>query len=177
MQNSPLLLSTAVLLTLFLSSLQFTVAAPLTPQECEALGFESSEVQCQFCDLLQQHTRSDQLYDECKSCCVERTIELTSPANVQYVWAHFTVENPSYYVENKFLGNTLYDFIEQYKNQPYYSQVRFTDSTEPTPRLILWTADMSKSLEVRVRGWSPETMDQFLREKLTLVTNETTASE
>lgn len=138
---------------------------PFSHSECLLRGFDKDVVQCKNCEKLFMLTKSTELKAECEKCC---TAIKGDAAEAQTRYAAARIEGRQIFraLDASSMG-ALAMFYRTFKKEPYFEHLSFSDRQSALyPQIVLLDDDGKEALTLRITGWSPETLHDFLTKKI-----------
>lgn len=136
-----------------------------TDAECLDLGFHKDVLRCHHCEKLYMVTQSTELQQECQDCCMTDGDDAAT-SNAKYAAARIEVRG-IFRLLDVTKVNLLALFHRTYKDEPYFENLSFHDKYSVIyPQVVLVDADGKDAVTLRIGGWSPETLHEFLTKKI-----------
>ncbi|KPI84702.1 hypothetical protein ABL78_6248 [Leptomonas seymouri] len=141
------------------------VNAARTQAECLELGFDKDMVRCTYCEKLFIVTQSPVLQQECLDCCISSEDDAEA-ATVKYPAARIELRNLPHSMQPSSTG-LVATFRRMLRGRPYFNQVSFIKKNSIFyPQVVLVDDEAKDAVRFSIMGWSLETLDKFLTEKI-----------
>jgi hypothetical protein len=146
-----MLLYLILLLFLFQSS-----SSSSSHEDCISLGFISSSLLCESCDVLLQTTQDDALFNECTKCCSSSsTLEDQIYEKARLEYSPYTIDRFPH----------ISAFIDRHA-QDYVPKLEFARKQNVAKPFLVMIKQGGEEKEMHIASWKTEHLIEFLNEKL-----------